>query len=135
MADYKEMSSFGILNLSINKYKGKELVYHIYLGDKKDKVVILSKSFSLYRSADVIDKKIYAWANRQLHWFDIKKLKHFGYLRYDWGGYNIQNDDVRNISIFKKEFGGTETDVYEGTVYRTTKAKLLRRIIEFKAKF
>ncbi len=131
---YANYQRRGILYASVIKSDGQVMACHIYLGNKKVGNVILQSSFSLYRSLDVKGRQAVGHANRYLHWADMVELKRIGFQRLDWGGYNMVNEYFANISKFKKEFGGDEVEIFEGDVYRTGKAKILKPFLLFRRK-
>lgn len=121
---YESVRKSGKLMLSEAIWNGESVARHIYYVSNADYVAILRQSFSLYRE-DGANRQRIGNANRFLHWEDMKKLKGMGIRTLDWGGYNMNNDEVVNISKFKIEFAGVVTDVYGGEIYRTFKGKLV----------
>lgn len=130
-AVYKMARQLGSLVFSEAVWNEQTVARHVYYANMEDHIVILHQSFSLYRK-ECTSKQRVGNSNRFLHWEDIKMLKSKDFFTLDWGGYNMENEEVRNISRFKSEFGGVETDVYSGEIYRTFKGKLVRLPLHFK---
>lgn len=94
-------------NLIITKaeYCGKGLIYHGYL--KAGNRIRLLYSVRLENCN--FPNKIFGFANRKLHFEDIKLFKKMGFEIYDFGGISKDEDSkLKNINKFKEEFGGKE---------------------------
>lgn len=97
------------------------LVSHVYLvGDDETR---LWYSCSHYRNNDGQFRNLVGRANRYLHWKDILYFKERGCSVYDWGGIS-NREEIKNITAFKKEFGGSEITLYNYSEKKTFKAKL-----------
>ncbi len=102
----------GFLFLSLASIGGVAVQAHLYIAGAEE--AILLASFPL--PADV-PRKLVGWANRALHWADIKALKELGMLRYNLGGMgNPVTEQTRPIVAFKKEMNPTEVMYYQDVV-------------------
>lgn len=86
---------------------GKSLCMHANVIDEDNKIVRLLYSASV-RFDTGIDRKVVGLSNRFLHYAEFLKFKQLGYVIYDFGGINEDenNKEQYNITIFKKGFGG-----------------------------
>lgn len=92
------------MTISCASYRGNPIVYHAYVIDSNNALLLYSASILWTDSA--IDSKLVGWANKRLHWEDMLFFKHAGISRYEWGG--ISSVDTPNgIDRFKMEFSGT----------------------------
>ena len=108
--------------LTIAKQEECPLVYHAYISTTER--VRLWYSASLFRSET--DQKARAnigRANRLLHWQDLLYFKERGIREYDWGGYS-DAEETRNITIFKRQFGGTPETSYHISIPCSFKGRL-----------
>lgn len=88
--------------------KDKCTVYHVYVFDEKN--VVLVYSVSDFRDKDV-DQYVSGMANKLLHYEDMLYFKRKGIVNYDWG--NISSKEAPNeIDNFKLSFGGEITQYY-----------------------
>lgn len=113
--NYKRLVEFSKMNkllLTTVKLKEEIIVTHVYLIDEP--FALLLYSFS---NLKFTDSKIRGYANKYLHWEDIKYLKKNGSLIYDFGG--IEPEKNKGISDFKLAFGGTIDEKY--SFYRANK--------------
>jgi len=111
----------GKLTLSFAYQNDVLLVAHAYLvGDKECR---LWYSCSSYRNSDNQFRSLVGRANRNLHWKDICHFKGRGLSIYDWGGIS-DREEIKNITAFKKEFGGEEKTLYNYRVANTFKGKV-----------
>lgn len=96
---YKNTNS---LIISAARFEEKNIIFHAYVNDKDN--CRLLYSCSNFRNDDKL-KKIIGFANRGLHWFDIKLFieKKVKYL--DWGGIS-DFEKPNGIDKFKIEFNG-----------------------------
>lgn len=94
----------------------KSLVMHAYLVDEDIKIVRLLYSANSFESEDA---KIIGYANKYLHFYDMKFFKEKGFKIYDFGGINLHSTDkeILGINRFKKGFGGKEVRLYNLTSY------------------
>ena len=111
----------GFLYLTCASNEEEVLVWHSYLGDGK--ITRLLQSCSSYREADGQYRNLVGRANRLLHWEDEKTFKGMGYETYDWGGIS-NREEIRNITAFKKSFGGEQVDLYNYKKINTFKGKV-----------
>ncbi len=113
-------------NVKITKaiYVDTVLVMHLYLIDYEIKKVRLLYSAT---SMSFDDKKIIGFANKFLHYEDMKFFKEIGFKVYDLGGINLDSEDryIQGINTFKKGFGGVVSHEYNLTSYLL---HLLRKI-------
>lgn len=112
---------------SINNEK---LVFHVYFVDNNRASLMMS--FSDFREKNEISKMI-GKINRYLHWKDIIYFRRNGFICYDWGGINENDESFKNITSFKKGFGGSEIDVYEGFAASTIRGRIylsLRKLLK-----
>lgn len=104
-------------NLIITKavHDNESLVMHSYIIDHDLSVARLLHSASI-RLEENANKKIVGWANRYLHFEDIKHFKSNHIKNYDFGGlfeYTKKNRLILgNVARFKKGFGGKIIDEY-----------------------
>ncbi len=80
-------------------------------------------SCSSYRNTDSQFRNVVGRANRLLHLRDIYYFKEKGIKTYDWGGIS-DREEIKNITAFKKEFGGEEKVLYNYKVANTFKGKM-----------
>lgn len=96
-------------------------IYHVYVHDEKETVLIYS--ISNFR-ANKEDEYIAGMANKLLHFEDMKYFRDLGLSIYDWG--NISSDtDFNGIDVFKMSFGGNISKCYSTFYGNTLKGKLL----------
>ena len=88
--------------ITVAYLSGQPIVYHSYIYDTNN--TRLYQSCSLFReSAD--EAKLIGYANRGLHWYDLKFFKEMGVANYDWGGI-VSAESPNGIDQFKMSFGG-----------------------------
>lgn len=96
-------------------------VYHLYVYDKNDALLVYSASD--YRKNE-IDRNLAGRANKLLHYKDMLYLKFEGLSYYDWG--NVASFDSPNgIDKFKMSFGGARKKVYSYFVGNSLLGKFL----------
>ena len=98
-----------VVSCAIDK-DGNTLVWHVYLAD--DKICRLLYSCSLYRNNDTQFRNLVGRANRLLHYKDMLSFKAAGLEKMDWGGIS-EREEIKNITAFKKEFGGEPITYYD----------------------
>jgi len=109
----------GCLLLSCMR-KDKLVVYHVYMYDENEAVLMFSVSDFRDES---IDRNLAGRANKLLHYYDMLYFKKMGLKKYDWG--NISNKENPNgIDNFKISFGGAVCDKYNVLVGNTIFGKL-----------
>lgn len=97
------------------------MVYHMYLYEKNDALLLYSASD--YRKNE-IDRDLAGRANKLLHYKDILYFKADGLSYYDWG--NVASFDAPNgIDKFKMSFGGIRRKVYSYFVGNSLLGKFL----------
>lgn len=102
----------GRLFLSEASIGGAPVQAHLYFADAAE--AILLASFPLPSDAP---RKLVGWANRALHWADIKAFKERGVLRYNLGGMgNPVTEQTLSIVAFKNEMNPTEVMYYQDMV-------------------
>jgi len=98
-------------------YQDKVLNYHFYVKDEKN--VRLQYSIDIVH--EDVERKIYGWSNKFLHYKDMCEVKQNGYEQYDFGGIAKDTKDkgLEGINNFKMKFGGEmiEESSYESMVY------------------
>ena len=98
-------------------YQDKVLNYHFYVKDEKN--VRLQYSIDILH--EDVERKIYGWSNKFLHYKDMCEVKQNGYEKYDFGGIAKDTKDkgLEGINNFKMKFGGEmiEESSYESMVY------------------
>jgi len=88
---------------------------HAYLCDTdKAQVRLQFSPRGISGSEDSQEMKILGWANKGLHWEDIKYFREKGFCRYDWGGYtpDRSNEATDGVHDFKLGFGGEVKEVF-----------------------
>jgi lipid II:glycine glycyltransferase (peptidoglycan interpeptide bridge formation enzyme) len=75
------------------------LVTHVYLHD--DNRILLMHTF---HEEEETDPQLRGYANKSLHWEDIRLFREKGFHTYDFGG--INSEELPGISHFKLSFGG-----------------------------
>ncbi|MCW3102503.1 MAG: hypothetical protein JWO09_943 [Bacteroidetes bacterium] len=75
------------------------LVTHVYLHDGKR--ILLMHTF---HDEDGANPQLRGYANKSLHWEDIRLFREKGFHTYDFGGINME--ELPGISHFKLSFGG-----------------------------
>ena len=88
-----------------------KIAIHSYIFSKDKKIIRLLYSSTIGPDHGVCRKTI-GWANKGLHWHDIKHSKAVGFSSYDLGG--VPNDSdlsekIIRINRLKKSFGGEES--------------------------
>lgn len=125
----EKLESYGE-NIFLTKtlYQGKILNYHFHIIDDKN----VRLQYSIDIAQEDVERKIYGWSNKFLHYKDMCKLKEKGYKKYDFGGIAKGTSDktLEGINNFKMKFGGEliEEYSYESmiyTIFYTIKEKLL----------
>lgn len=102
------------------------LVYHVYLHDKKNVLLLYSTSYS---NRDKDKAKIIGWANKFLHYKDIEYFKFKKYTNYEWGG--IKNPEQPNgIDKFKMGFGGEIVSFDNVIVANSIKGKIYIKLLK-----
>lgn len=89
------------------------LVYHTYLFDELN--ARLYQSCSLFRGDNDEDAKVVGFANRGLHWYDMRSFRDKGIKWYDWGGIS-STEKPNGIDQFKMGFGGEQHLYYNVTI-------------------
>jgi hypothetical protein len=96
-------------------------VYHLYLYDENDALLVYSASD---HRKNEIDRNFAGRANKLLHYKDILYFKAEGLSNYDWG--NVASFEAPNgIDKFKISFGGTRRKVYSYFVGNSLLGKIL----------
>jgi len=96
-------------------------VYHVYVHDEKEAVLIYS--ISNFRD-DKENEYLAGMANKLLHFDDMKYFRNLGLSIYDWG--NISSEDNPNgIDKFKMSFGGNVKRLYSTFYGNSVKGKIL----------
>ncbi len=99
------LRSADCLSITKARYDGQDLVYHVYIRDRRKARLLYSCSH--FRSCDSGARTLVGLGNRYLHWYDMLVLKQQGCLEYDWGGIGDDSDmAVHGINSFKREFCG-----------------------------
>lgn len=108
------------------EYKGKIVVYHVYLKDKSCSRVRLLHSCRLIAD-DKETLKMISMANRFLHYKDIVTFKRMNIKIYDFGGWysGIEDKKKLNINKFKEGFGGVIVKMYNAELPISYRYKLL----------
>ena len=100
--------------------KGNLAVYHVYMYDENEAVLMFSVSD--FRDED-IDRNLAGRANKLLHYDDMRYFKKEGLKKYDWG--NISSKENYNgIDNFKISFGGEICDKYNVLIGNTLAGKV-----------
>ena len=97
--------SFAVLN-------GEILAAHSYLEDKETGIVRLMESGSL-RLNNQYPSKLIAYANKLLHYYDIKYFTEQSLKFYDFGGW----DDLPGLLAFKQSFGAYPINIFSYYTY------------------
>lgn len=100
------------LVLTYSTLENEILNYHLYLVDSTIGKARLLQSCSLFRKESDKNKINIIWyANRWLHYYDMKFFKWKGYQEYDWGWLYLWEEDKQKINIdkFKLSFGPETT--------------------------
>lgn len=109
------------LTITAAYYEDKPIVYHVYINDDKNSRLLYTCSD--FRNS-IGNKNIIGYANRGLHFFDIKYFKKYNYTSVDWGGVS-SFVEPNNIDKFKLAFGGTPHTYYNLVKY-TLRGRLFR---------
>ena len=93
-----------IITKCIDRNDSELVVYHLYLSDEKNTILVYSAS-PVWENPDKEKVNAIGRMNKLLHWKDIVYFKTNGYSRLEWGGIT---DPVNpnGIDKFKMEFGG-----------------------------
>lgn len=131
LAEYiKLFRNSGYLAISTAEIRDKTIIYHVYIYDEN--ITRIKYSTSHYRSDFDTLKNTVGMANRLLHYNDMLEFKAKGVTTYDWGGVSDE-DEIQNISAFKRKFGGTEVDtlyVQEAVRFKGKLALLVKKILK-----
>lgn len=98
----------GHLFLTYSLLDNERLNYHLYITDQSTEKVRLLQSCSLFRNESDKNKiNVIGYANRWLHYHDIKLFKDLWYKEYDRGWLYLWEDDKQKVNIdkFKLSFG------------------------------
>jgi hypothetical protein len=117
--DINRIKSYGLENLYIfgALQDNRLLSAHSYLVDKNASVALLLTSSSA-RFEDTTERQIIGRANKQLHYYELKKFKELGISTYDFGGIATNKDIEKNqglkgVNDFKLSFGGNKVEFKE----------------------
>jgi hypothetical protein len=104
---------------------GRPLSWHVYVSSQRQARLLHSVS-GLGRQAEAKQRAAVGRANRFHHWRDMLAFKAEGKTTYDLGGAYQDTEDAAKAAItsFKKNFGGTESVVYDAVVPLTWRGKL-----------
>ena len=104
---------------------GENLVWHVYIVD--DNRARLKCSVSLRENLNQEKRNLIGRSNRGLHFKDIIYFKNMNINIYDLGGIYIGDKDIdkKNITTFKRGFGGAEVVEYEGNKGISLKGKFV----------
>ena len=91
-----------IISVAVDRKTNQNLVYHAYVVDKKNSLLLYSTS-KLW--TDKNSGNLIGYANKYLHWVDICYMKENGRINYEWGGISSK-DNPNGIDKFKMSFGG-----------------------------
>lgn len=121
--------STGSLAITCAQYNDKIIQYHIYFRDFDE--IILLASFPNISISDLPDK-YYGWSNRLLHMEDILQFKRESIKKYNLGGTgNPGSRGNENIINFKMEMNPQKCEYFNGIIYLSAKAKLIKTIKSF----
>ena len=111
---FAAMAHAGRLRVSRAEINENAVVRHAYVTAGRAVRLIYSASF--YRDVDAETRAVIGRANRLLHWRDMISFKAGGFDQLDWGGLFADESapDRRGINDFKREFGGTPMDYFDG---------------------
>ncbi len=91
-----------VLSLAVDGRTGQVLVYHAYVIDENNALLLYSAS-KLWEEKEL--GKYIGFANKYLHWEDMLYMRNSGRKNFEWGG--IASKDTPNgIDKFKMSFGG-----------------------------
>ena len=96
------------VRVTVATYQSKVISVHTYLLCDQRQIVRLLFSSTIPPEYG-IERKVVGWANRSLHWHDIRYFKAMGFDVYDFGGIAVGNSlssKTEEINRFKKLFGG-----------------------------
>lgn len=126
LQNYRNLDALGITEAYVN---GEKVVYHTHI--LADDTVRLLHSASLYRlqEEDANTKNLIGIANRFLHYEEMKYYKALGKSVYDWGGAGM-GEDVKNITEFKKSFGGIPITYYDFEAANGLAARLFKLAVK-----
>lgn len=130
--DTSRMEEFNIpeWKCSFAVFNGDILVAHSYLEDKESGIVRLMESGSV-RLNNQHQAKLIAYANKFLHYHDIKYFTEQGLQFYDFGGW----DDLPGLLAFKQSFGAYPINVFNFYTYPyTLKEKIKELAVALKKK-
>lgn len=92
----------GHLFLTHSMLENEILNYHLYIIDKSTEKVRLLQSCSLFRKESDKNKiNIIGYANRWLHYYDMKLFKELWYWEYDFWWLYLWTEDKQKINIDK----------------------------------
>lgn len=104
------------------------VVFHAYIVDENN--ARLWYSCSNFREEKEIAAEI-GRLNKFLHWQEMICFGEKGIKKYDWGGVDFENPEVKGISDFKAQFGG-ELTIYDNIIF--CKNPIIRLLLKFAVK-
>lgn len=123
LAEAKKYRDAGKYAMTMAELDGKVIIYHTYIvGDEFTRFL---QSASQYRTDESLNAQVVSNANRYLQFEDMLYFKRQGKKVYDWGGAGTK-EEVASITEFKRFFGGTPINYYNGEEVRGAAAKLYR---------
>jgi hypothetical protein len=119
----------GNLHISIAKVQDEIVQYHMYF--KSQAELILLASFP-NTNTEHIKRTLIGFANRYLHWFDIRYASQEKIGFYNLGGMgNSGNPHTVGITKFKMEMAPALRSYYQGVIAVSFKGKCLLKLKKF----
>jgi len=115
-----------IISVSSNGNDNEGIVFHAYVVDKKNAILLYSTS---KKWVDKNMEVFIGYANKYLHWIDMCYFKDTGRENYEWGG--ISNKDKPNgIDKFKMSFGGEVIQLKNCIVANSIKGRIYIKLLK-----
>lgn len=113
------------------KFNSLFLSIHVYIFSEDKDIFRLLFSSTLPQKYGV-DSRIVGWANKGLHWHDIKYAKDMKFAIYDLGGVptgtNLEKK-IERINQFKRSFGGEDRVYYNYIGFAAYVLKYINQVI------
>ncbi|WP_281532033.1 hypothetical protein [Anaerocolumna aminovalerica] len=115
-----------VLSIAIDGKSGQTLVYHAYVIDE-DNALLLYSASKLW--TDKVLGNLIGYANKYLHWEDMCYMKHVGIQNFEWGGISSK-DEPNGIDKFKMSFGGEVVQLKNCIFANSLKGRLYVKVLK-----
>ena len=115
-----------ILSIAIDGKTGQVLVYHAYVTDNNNALLLYSAS-NLWKDKE--SGNLIGYANKYLHWEDMCYMKRTGRKNFEWGGISSK-EKPNGIDKFKISFGGEIIQLNNCIIANSVKGRLYVKILK-----